>query len=833
MDGRIGRLHCHYHIWNEPGAAPAIATRLDRVAREQLATAYGEALEQVLADDPRVYVLRRVDASLALRLTSGTSDQRIAAQWGACLARDVARAIRGAAAASSPGARDADAACFASQADYVASFVADLLGGVAWSCWFYAPLVAERRSRLADTLHAVLEQNADHLPGILAGLHRNGTLGRALDALDEPTRQWAWTHLRGGPALDEAALRSLIAATLRLVERLELWHGTSPSLETLVASYVATRPFAPDWRDPSSLASGIVALLRFLQARGYLRSIPKEDGGTERTWPGDQAPTDLADTGTADGPPPAPAAFLSRLDQALSELDWLDRAALRYQILQLLFASPTGELRQEGPRPPTIRGPTPRQQQLLTDILDALRRTRIFPPPNSSSTPDMALRLYATLLDHHPGWAGDVLAPEMIQRLLVACQWLRQTPSPAAAIAGLRQRNVERVLVALAPGDHMDAKASLVFLAGLGASGLAVVEAILAGESAVGRTSSHPGSPDPSTGSGGQAVSQDFLTRTSGEVTDEILTPCAGTALLIRALLDLRLPTLFEPASLLALFLRWAGVTAIAEGWIDPGLLVLAGLSEVQHKAAPGEPGPLTSTEDLVRHWRAAGPATLPGNVATWLRTLAGQRVLAGDALHLYSLPLATGGYALVAGDATAALWPLGQVIETSDQAGEVVAGWLAAWATAMGRPPVLVAEDPLLATARSSDAEVAALTSDQALTATHVAGWTRITAAFEALAPGQLGLPAIDLAVTLAAGVLLRLWARWLRSFGESSVPYLLDKFIRRPGTIWVTSTEIVVTLDRRPLDIVLEMAGYLGEIDRVPWLGNRRVRFQLRGVG
>ena len=262
-------------------------------------------------------------------------------------------------------------------------------------------------------------------------------------------------------------------------------------------------------------------------------------------------------------------------------------------------------------------------------------------------------------------------------------------------------------------------------------------------------------------------------------------------------------------------------------------MLALAGLSEAQHRAAPGEPGPLTSTDALVRHWRSATPATLLGDDPSWLRTLVGQRVLAGDALHLYSLPLATGGYALVAGDATAALWPLGQVIETSDQAGEVVAGWLAAWATAMGRPPVLVAEDPLLATARSSGAEVAALTSDLALTATHVAGRTRLTAAFEALAPGQLGLPAIDLAVALAAGVLLRLWARWLRNFGESSIPYLLDQFIRRPGSIWVTSTEIVVTLDRRPLDIVLEMAGYLGKIERVSWLGDRRVRFRLRGEG
>ena len=185
-------------------------------------------------------------------------------------------------------------------------------------CWFYAPLIAAKRSRLADTLHAVLEQNADHLPAILAALHRNGTLGRALDALDEPARQWAWTLLCGGPTFDESALHSLMAGVMRLVERLELWKAAPPSLETLVSSYVATRPFAPDWRDPRSLTSSMVAILRFLLARGYLRSAPKEVGGTERTWLDDQAPENLAATDTAGGPPPAPPAFLRQLNQALT-----------------------------------------------------------------------------------------------------------------------------------------------------------------------------------------------------------------------------------------------------------------------------------------------------------------------------------------------------------------------------------------------------------------------------------------------------------------------------------------------------------------------------------
>jgi hypothetical protein len=61
--------------------------------------------------------------------------------------------------------------------------------------------------------------------------------------------------------------------------------------------------------------------------------------------------------------------------------------------------------------------------------------------------------------------------------------------------------------------------------------------------------------------------------------------------------------------------------------------------------------------------------------------------------------------------------------------------------------------------------------------------------------------------------------------------VPYLLNNFIRRPGRITVDDETIVVELETRPLDIVMEMAGYTAAIACVPWLGQRRVIFKVRG--
>ena len=93
----------------------------------------------------------------------------------------------------------------------------------------------------------------------------------------------------------------------------------------------------------------------------------------------------------------------------------------------------------------------------------------------------------------------------------------------------------------------------------------------------------------------------------------------------------------------------------------------------------------------------------------------------------------------------------------------------------------------------------------------------------------GKLGLPEVDLTVVLAAITLLRMWARWLRRFADSSVPYLLENLIRRPGRVYVDPNRILVELEPRPLDVVLEMAGYTAALERVSWLG-RRVQFRVR---
>ncbi len=91
---------------------------------------------------------------------------------------------------------------------------------------------------------------------------------------------------------------------------------------------------------------------------------------------------------------------------------------------------------------------------------------------------------------------------------------------------------------------------------------------------------------------------------------------------------------------------------------------------------------------------------------------------------------------------------------------------------------------------------------------------------------PADVPLPS---SLTLLAIHLLRLWARWLRGFSHSGVPYLLHNLIRRPGRIELRRDEIAVSLRPAPLDPILEMSGYLAPMPAAAWVAGRRVSFRI----
>jgi hypothetical protein len=105
-------------------------------------------------------------------------------------------------------------------------------------------------------------------------------------------------------------------------------------------------------------------------------------------------------------------------------------------------------------------------------------------------------------------------------------------------------------------------------------------------------------------------------------------------------------------------------------------------------------------------------------------------------------------------------------------------------------------------------------------------ADWRR---AIDELAAAHHVAPLSDAADVLdaTAEAVVRIWARWLRGFERSSVQYLLDELVLRPGVVTIDPQRVTVELARRPLDTLLEVAGYLRPIEALPGVADRRVDF------
>jgi len=77
----------------------------------------------------------------------------------------------------------------------------------------------------------------------------------------------------------------------------------------------------------------------------------------------------------------------------------------------------------------------------------------------------------------------------------------------------------------------------------------------------------------------------------------------------------------------------------------------------------------------------------------------------------------------------------------------------------------------------------------------------------------------------------LLRLFAKRLAGFENSSPSYLFTHFIRRSSEITIKDDKIEVNLSSKPLDTVLRLSGLLEETPHVPWWDNKTLVLQLQG--
>jgi hypothetical protein len=766
MNGRIGHLHCRYRIIGGRGSAGASPATLDHLARERVIESYAEALSSVLGDTAAVYVVRRVEVPRWFAAKADLSNPRLARRWGERMAAAVLRHIAG-------KERESDnIVSFTDQADYVAHFIADLMEGVAWDRWFYGAFSSLRPLSTGEALRRVLIDNREHLSAILGCLHRDRTLDKALSLIGARACRTIWGALRDEglhsiSTADGASLRPTFAGALELIDRLELWAQPRRDGEAMFRDYLATKPFEADWRDRRGLAAAIFDALSFFAARGYLRRMSA----------------------------PLNEDFLAQLDRALAEFDWADADWLRTALPDLIrgATAPPSDL----PARPAGLGATPRQRELIADLVATLRERELSLDLDETEVAANALKLYAALIARSPRWADDPAATGMIRQTLAAWSRLRPQRSIAETMHRLRERDIAGALRTLPEASRSGAEAAFKFLSALGDQAQALI----------GRLAEIDRKTAP-------AISAP-LSETGVE------TDCAGVALLLRAMADARLPALVEAsgfsatesltplsATLLALGRRWS--KGPAQSSVDAGLSLMAGLRQPP------------AYDQLREAWSKATATDCLRFQSALLGVLAGSHFAQTSTLRLFRIAIEDGLEAVVAGDETATLWPMGRVIESNTEVAPVIADLLDAWVASAGQTPsAIIADDSL---DWISDLRLEA-------DAVHQAGRQALLEARGALGEGRLGLPEVDLTMALAAAALLRMWARWLRQFADSSVPYLLDNFIHRRGRVSLDDDMLWVEIERRPLDIVIEMAGYTADLERVAWLGGRSVRFRVMG--
>lgn len=270
MEPCIRQWHTRYRSAGGGGTAVA---RLEREVRPRAAEAYTGALEAAFGHDPAVYVLRRLRVGLTVVNPSLADDAVIARRWGGSAVTAAARLI----------ARHGDDTSvvmrFESEAAFVARFLADLLDGVAWDRWYYAPFARYRGRTFSHSVRDALVDSREVLPEILRELARAGCLHGVIAHLSSEAAREVWDDViaptRETPTAE--SFRVFVRTAMAIVDAVAMWEGARLSEDEILARYFATAPEPPAWTRPRELAQAVLAVFSFLRAGGFVRTAHDAD----------------------------------------------------------------------------------------------------------------------------------------------------------------------------------------------------------------------------------------------------------------------------------------------------------------------------------------------------------------------------------------------------------------------------------------------------------------------------------------------------------------------------------------------------------------------------
>ena len=260
----IRRFHTNYHVPDGTPDADAVRRRLDGLVRERLPAVIEAGLNVGGDDDDDVIVIiRRLHLKLWLDALN-IEEPDVAERWGRLLVQAVAEAIL-------HDSSD-NVVRFENRADYVASYLADLLDGFSPHRWAYEALRPLEGLRVGESTAYLLAERPALLPEVAERLERRGRLTGLLAALEGTDLALIWDRGLDFGDLDGRRLPADLADLLAgLRSGLALEAGTTTAflrnrLRVYLLLAMATRRPGPD-ASLGIIAHGAARLYQLIAAR--------------------------------------------------------------------------------------------------------------------------------------------------------------------------------------------------------------------------------------------------------------------------------------------------------------------------------------------------------------------------------------------------------------------------------------------------------------------------------------------------------------------------------------------------------------------------------------
>ncbi|MGF1580038.1 MAG: hypothetical protein ACFCD0_11815 [Gemmataceae bacterium] len=859
---------------------------LDDLARGSVLAAMGAALHREFGEEPTVYLVREVNCQCVVhRRDPSKANDDLAKQWGEYLAAALILTIR-------QDVGNGNVVCYPDLATHVVAFVEEILAGRPGEEWTFATFASHRKSTSRETLRSVLAAYPNEFLRITVSLYANGTLLKLLHSLDRTTVAELWaTRTTENQMVASERDRPLFATALKILDRLGVVVDRE-QVEVWFGEYGRTHSATADWGEPQSLADQVVAVCRFLKVRCGLPTLVPEDEIEAATDDLDwldvpRLREQLNDLFSGDGRwqghqrrsnriTPKQQEFLKALLPILwqhrsqldsSQLDcpgnqvlvfsaivtkyprWAEESVTVHLIQLTLRAA---EIIRASDAPAIVLHVL--DQEEFTELANRLTSVECeFLRSVSRFGPQLIACLW-TLLDlSFPPRRQDVTAertdarlpdenfipqeePHLSEQPITSVQGPQldgrgpedhsssiHEPSPEVGPSSAQGRMSEtsgQTEGKNAPntGSQVDLnQPHLVSSMDTNSPDVQRVEPSETGSEEpvpAANSEEHRDLPVDQPGDDQvQELGQEFGAAIAGVAG--VVTLAAGVFLLLRAVSDLRLPALVHQCEypkeghafvrvLAALAARWAGLPTNHR--LDPGIAWLTGedhatvQSWFTQPAVDDEQGALRFQQSLAE--------------IAWGRGLVDENA----ALRI-AVASCAGKPLLLGGDETSGTWPFVAPLDQVTDTVSLVARWREVWERITKKPPTLIV--PKSFPNAYPEGSLLEYREDNP---------PNLTVLLESLEVGIVGVPWFDSTMTAAAPILLRAWAGWLKVLSDSSVPYLLGQFIRRSGRILPQEKGLLVELEPRPLDVVLQMSGYLEPIEFFTRFPIRRVQFQLQ---